>query len=96
MADSHFQSELGDLEVRGDQTQPTQPLSGQTYYDSFNNLWWIYNGQKGQWMYAQMTTTTSTSTSTTTTSTSTTTTSTSSSTTTTTSTTTSTSTTTTL
>lgn len=72
------------------------PLNGQVYYDTTNNVVWIYNGLKGSWMYAAMTTTTSTSSSTTTTSTSTTTTSTSSSTSTSTSTSSTTSTTTTL
>lgn len=75
-------------------TAPTEPVTGEMYYDTAQNKLFIYNGTA--WKSASFTTTTSTSTSTTSTSTSTTSTSTSSSTSTSTSTSSSTSTTTTL
>lgn len=102
MASTHYSSVAGYQAttqrqiVESSSTILVLPLDGEFYFDTINNVTWVYNALKGQWMYAAFTTTTSTSTSTTTTSTSTTTTSTSSSTSTSTSTSTTTSTTTTL
>lgn len=80
MTGTHFSNFIGNFEKRGDGQFPIAPSDGHLFFDTLNNVLWVYNALKKQWVYMQVSSTTSTSSSTTTTSTSTTTTSTSSST----------------